>query len=113
MKRFEPHFVVGQAECIKHQWIGAAHALDLNGPWIRLDTPVLTGNPTNWEGGMVANPSVVSLENGSLLMASKSQIRTSLPFFKMAPKSAFEMCLNPHQPRENDHNAICTKSPRK
>eukprot|EP00040_Diaphanoeca_grandis_P019258 m.101619 g.101619 ORF g.101619 m.101619 type:complete len:358 (+) comp27338_c0_seq1:145-1218(+) len=57
------------ADCVKHQWIGAAHATNLNGPWERLDYPVLTGATDNWEGGMVANPSVVALANGSLLMA--------------------------------------------
>ena len=60
----------GQSECIKHQWIGVAHAVSLNGPWERPAQPVLTGAPApSWEGGMVANPGVVVTANGSLLMA--------------------------------------------
>jgi hypothetical protein len=67
-----------QSECIKHQWIGAAHATSLDGPWERLPEPVLSGRGRHdiagkpvgsWEGGMVANPAVVALRNGTLLMA--------------------------------------------
>lgn len=57
-------------DCIKHQWIGAAHATHPNGPWERLPEPVLSGEDgQKWEGGMVANPSVMALKNGTLLMA--------------------------------------------
>lgn len=57
-------------DCVKHQWIGSAHATSLDGPWERPETPVLTGLPApSWEGGMVANPSVLPLKNGTLLMA--------------------------------------------
>eukprot|EP01043_Picozoa_sp_COSAG02_P045782 COSAG02_NODE_4222_length_5616_cov_2.976255_5_plen_417_part_00 len=68
----------GQSECIKHQWIGAAHATSLDGPWERLPQPVLSGLGSHdrsgkpvgsWEGGMVSNPAVVALANGTLLMA--------------------------------------------
>ena len=56
-------------KCILNQWIGAAHATDLNGPWQRLDEPVLSPSGEGWEGTAVANPSVVALEDGTLLMA--------------------------------------------
>merc|ERR1711924_87808 len=57
-------------DCIKRQWIGVAHASTLDGPWDRLPHPVLSGEDgQQWEGGMVANPSVVCFDNGTLLMA--------------------------------------------
>lgn len=60
----------GGRDCIKHQWIGAARAADPSGPWERLPEPVLSGEDgLAWEGGMVANPSVMALRNGTLLMA--------------------------------------------
>lgn len=66
-----------KSECIKYQWIGAAHATSLDGPWQRLNEPVLSaapgGGPGGWEGTLVANPGVVSLANGSLLMAYRGQ----------------------------------------
>mmetsp|Transcript_556 Transcript_556/g.1641 ORF Transcript_556/g.1641 Transcript_556/m.1641 type:complete len:399 (-) Transcript_556:82-1278(-) len=56
-------------DCVKYQWIGAAHATSLDGPWERPATPVLTGRPApSWEGGMVANPGVIQQPDGSLLM---------------------------------------------
>lgn len=59
-------------DCIKHQWIGAAHATTLDGPWTRLDRPVLTGATSGaaaWEGGMVANPGVLATAGGGVIMA--------------------------------------------
>ena len=55
-------------KCILYSWIGVAHAETLDGPWERLDEPVLSPTNQTWELTGLANPGVVLMDDGSLLM---------------------------------------------
>ena len=60
--------------------LGVAHAPGPDGPWTRMDTPILSSlRPINEEGDALANPAVWQEEDGSLLLAFRGRHDEVLP----------------------------------
>jgi hypothetical protein len=55
-----------------HKRIGVATAPAPQGPWKRLDHPVLEPRPGKWDGAITSNPAVVIHPDGSVLLLYKS-----------------------------------------
>ena len=52
--------------------IGVAHAATPDGPWRRLDEPILTPRPGKWDGIVVTNPAVCRTPGGRIRMYYRS-----------------------------------------
>jgi hypothetical protein len=55
-----------------HKRIGVATAKSPQGPWKRLDHPILDPRPGHWDGAITSNPAAVIREDGSVLLLYKS-----------------------------------------
>ena len=55
-----------------NQRIGVLTAHSINGPWTRLDQPILSPRPGKWDGMMVTNPAAVIHDDGSVLLYYKA-----------------------------------------
>lgn len=70
-----PRFAQGdplRAEARANQRIGLATAPGPEGPWRRLDAPILEPRPGQWDGLITTNPAPVVHEDGSVLLYYKS-----------------------------------------
>lgn len=56
-----------------NQRIGVAISKNIDGPWLRQDTPILAMEPNSFDNGMMANPSVALNENGRSLLLYKGR----------------------------------------
>jgi len=63
-----------------HQRIGVAVAAAPEGPWQRLDHPVLDVSPGHWDSLMVSNPTVTDTPDGRYLMIYKGVEEGPAPF---------------------------------
>jgi hypothetical protein len=52
--------------------IGVAISPSLEGPWARLDSPILSPRAGQWDGGITSNPAAALYPNGSVLLLYKS-----------------------------------------
>lgn len=59
-------------EARTNQRIGLATASSLDGPWSRLDAPILEPRPARWDALMTTNPAPCVLANGEMLLVYKS-----------------------------------------
>ena len=57
-----------------NQRIGVAVSKQIQGPWIRLDQPILEPRPGHWDAYMTANPAVVIEQDNSILLYYKSAL---------------------------------------
>ena len=70
--------------------IGVATSPSLDGPWRRLDAPILTPRPGKWDAGITSNPSAHLFHNGSVLLLYKS-IAYAYPERSLHPKVGFHI----------------------
>jgi hypothetical protein len=52
--------------------VGVAVADSPQGPWKRLDEPIMQPRPGQWDGAIISNPAPVIHDDGSVLLIYKS-----------------------------------------
>ena len=52
--------------------VGVALSASLDGPWRRLDAPIIQPRPRQWDGGITSNPAACIHSDGSVLLFYKS-----------------------------------------
>ena len=82
--------------------VGMAYSKSVEGPWTRMDQPVIKPRPGKWDSSITSNPApAVNEETGEILLLYKSSTNGLTPPLLLGASKAFNM-LGPYERIKDD-----------